>query len=162
MSVSATLIKPVDEAIEIVEFTRAQAHAKTLEASQEVKAVAQRRVSGYSNEVNILGDISQMTWTPEHTYSLADDRSWVLSFDGANPLKKGYQLVVALVECDGWELDAVAEKRPVDFQITTVKYEVVVMVRKNLVRRIMKSIKGRDFSRTRKVYDVTSLKGYWK
>ena len=117
MSTTSTLVKPVDEAIEIVENQREIAHAVSLEASQEVKAVAQRRVSGYSNEVIILGDISQMSWAPEHSYSLADERSWVLTFDGDKPLKKGYELIVRLEECEGWELNAVSEKRPVNFQM---------------------------------------------
>jgi hypothetical protein len=161
MNASATLIKPVDEAIEVVEFARAQAHATSLEASQEVKAIAQRRVSGYTGEVSIIGDISEMSWTPEHSYCYADDRSWKLTFNGDNPLKAGYSLIVRLEEAEGWELDAVTERHPVDGLMTTVKYEVIVEVRKNRIRRIM-NVRQRDFSRTRKVYDVTSLKGYWK
>ena len=156
-----TLIKPVVEAISIVEQAREVAYAASLEPDAKIKVVAQNRVSGTTSDAQILGDIRDLSWVAEHDSRRADSRSWVLLDGDKSPLKKGYTLVVSL--------EKVANPTSLDFaqytervwsgmEQVTVCYNVVVQVRSNLLRRIA----GRYRMKTETVYGVTSLKGYWK
>jgi hypothetical protein len=157
-----TLIKPVLEAISIVEKAREVAYAASLEPDTKIKVTAQNRVKGTSsNDTTILGDIRDLSWVAEHDYCRADSRSWVLLDGDKSPLKKGYTLVVSLEKVtDPTSLDfAHYTERVWDgMEQVTVCYNVVVQVRKNLLRRIA----TRDKSKTEKVYGVTSLKNFWK
>jgi hypothetical protein len=157
-----TLIKPVFEAISIIEEAREVAYAASLEPDTKIKSAAQDRVSGTaSNDTQILGDIRDLSWVAEHDYCRADSRSWVLLDGDKSPLKKGYTLVVSLEKVTNpinLDFAQYTERVWKNLEQVTVCYDVVVQVRKNLLRRIA----SRDKSKTETVYGVTSLKNFWK
>lgn len=151
-----TMVRSVEESIEMVEFNRERSFHESMKPSQAIKAAAQSKITGVAGTVQYVGDISWATWQHEHKSSLDAVRSWVITNDGEALLKRGYQLVVSVTSdgVRGHEIDIVKENGK--------QYKVTVLVRKNWIRQILD--RKYDGCRTaeRQVYDVTSLKRYWK
>ncbi len=151
------MVRSVEESIEMVEFNRARTFEETLKPSQAIKSAAQTKITGMVGTVLYMGDISWATWKPEHKSMLDAVRSWVITNDGAALLKRGYQLVVTATAegVRGHEIDIVKENGK--------QYKVTVLVRKNWIRQILdRKYDGNCRMAERTVYDVTSLKRYWK
>ena len=153
-----TLIRPMDEAISLIETARDVAHAASLQPDTKITLAAQNIISGVMGNQTICGDIRDLSWGAEHNWSMADSRSWILLDGDKSPLKKGYTLVVSLEDASSADFAQYSERKFKGMHLVDVHFNVVVMVRKNLIRRIFSS----DKSKTRKIYDVTSLKSFWK
>ena len=156
MSEIITLIRSVEESIEAVEFERDRSFHESMKPSQAIKAAAQSKIAAVAGTIKYMGDISWAEWQAEHKSSLDATKSWVISNDGEAILKKGYQLVVHVTSegVRGHEFDIVTEN--------SKQYKVTVLVRKNWIRQILDRKFDGCRMAERQVYDVLSLKRYWK
>ena len=152
-----TMVRSVEESIQAVEFERDRSFHESMKPSQAIKAAAQSKIAAVAGTIKYVGDISWAEWTAEHKSSLDAVRSWVITNEGENILKRGYRLVVSVTSegVRGHEFDIVTEN--------SKQYKVTVLVRKNWIRQILdRKFDGNCRMAERQVYDVLSLKRYWK
>ena len=156
MSEIITLIRSVEESIEAVEFNRERSFHESMKPTQAIKAAAQSKIAGVAGTVQYMGDISWADWKAEHKSSLDAVRSWVITNDGEAILKRGYQLVVHVTSegVRGHEYGLITEDGK--------RHMVTVLVRKNWIRSLMDRKYDGCRMTERQVYDVLSLKRYWK
>ncbi len=151
-----TMVRSVEESIEMVEFNRDRSFHESMKPSQAIKAAAQSKIAGVAGTVQYVGDISWAAWKPEHKSSLDATKSWVITNDGAALLKRGYQLVVSVTSegVRGHEFGLITEDGK--------KHIVTVLVRKNWIRSMLDRKYDGYRMTERQVFDVLGLKRYWK